>query len=517
MNRKILLVLALSTGTFVKAQTPEDALRYSYYTQNGTARSMATGGAMTSLGGDLTSLFTNPAGLGFYKTGEYLITPGFVMNNNRNTFRGKENKNKQNAFGLGPTGFILGGPSQGRRNNSKAFALGINQTVNFNNSLQYEGLNNFSSYTEQWVEQVAKSRLSLDNVLNAPQYAFGAAPAVYTYLVDVDSSGATPIVKGAPEYILDAGEAIRQQMSQRTRGGVYEVALGYAHNSSDKWFWGISAAMPIVYYNSQTDFREFDTSARTNNGFKQFHYSDELTTSGIGINGKLGVIYRPKEYIRLGISIHTPTFMSLRDKRASRLTADIEPPQRTNSVESTLFTNNQPWSNNYNQRTPWKAAISASYVFREVQNVKRQRAFVTADVEYVHHRGSRFSPDTEEGFEASPEEQAYYKQLNNVVRGEYKGAFNFKVGGELKFNILMARLGFAYYGNPYKDKELKANRMLLSGGLGYRHKGVFFDVTYVHAITKDVHFPYRLEDRANTFAITNNRVGTIMATVGVKF
>jgi hypothetical protein len=517
MNRKTLLIATSLFCTVAQAQTPEDALRYSYYTQSGTARNMAIGGAMTSLGGDLTALFTNPAGLGFFKTGEYLMTPGFALNNNSNVFRDTKSKNNKNAFAFGPTGFVLGSPSNWKRSNSKAFALGITQTANFNNTLQYSGLNNFSSFTEQWAEQVAKSRLTIDQVLNNQQYAFGAAPALYTYLVDVDSSTGTKVIKGAPEYILDAGQAIRQQMTQRTRGGIYELALGYAHNSNDKWYWGVTVAMPFVYYNSETEFQESDTSARTNNGFRQFVYNDDMTTQGIGLNGKLGVIYRPKEYIRLGLSIHTPSFMSLRDKRDSRLVADIEPPQSTNSVTSSLFTNSQPWQNNYSQRTPWKAAISASYVFREVQNVQRQRAFVTADVEYVHHRGSRFGSDNETDTPPSQEEKDYYRALNEVVKGEYKGTFNFKVGGELKFNILMARLGFAYYGNPYKDKELKANRMLLSGGLGYRHKGVFFDLTYVHAINKDVHFPYRLEDRANTFATTRNQVGNIVATLGVKF
>jgi hypothetical protein len=517
MNKRILLITTLLISVALQAQTPEDALRYSYYPQNGTARSMAIGGAMTSLGGDLTALYTNPAGLGFFKTGEYLMTPGFLLNNNSNTFRDSKNKNKKNSFGFGPTGFVLGSPSRWNSKNSKAFALGVTQTANFNNTLQYQGLNNYSSFTEQWAEQVAKSRLTIDQVLNNQQYAFGAAPALYTYLVDTVRVGGALQVRGAPENILDAGQAIRQQLTQQTRGGVYELALGYAHNANDKWYWGVTVGVPIVYYNSKTNFQEFDTSARTNNGFKQFNYDDELTTTGVGLNGKIGVIYRPKEYIRVGLSVHTPSFMSLNDKRNSRLSADIEPPQTTNSVISSLFTGNKPWENNYTQRTPWKAAISASYVFREVQNVQRQRAFVTADIEYVHHRGSRFGSDNETNTPPSEDEKNYYKALNNVIKGEYKGAFNFKLGGELKFNIFMARLGFAYYSNPYKDKELKANRMLLSGGLGYRHKGVFIDVTYVHAINKDVHFPYRLEDRANTFATSKNQVGNVVATLGVKF
>ena len=130
------------------------------------------------------------------------------------------------------------------------------------------------------------------------------------------------------------------------------------------------------------------------------------------------------------------------------------------------------------------------------------------------HRGSRFSSDNEK---VTDEEKAYYKELHSVVKADYKGNFNFKVGGELKFKIIMARLGFAYYSNPYKDKTLKASRMLLSGGLGYRNKGFFVDLTYVQAMNKDVSFPYRLEDRANTYATLKQQRGNVVATVGVKW
>ncbi len=62
----------------------------------------------------------------------------------------------------------------------------------------------------------------------------------------------------------------------------------------------------------------------------------------------------------------------------------------------------------------------------------------------------------------------------------------------MKFNTFMVRAGYAHYGNPYEDAELNASRSIISGGLGYRDKGIFIDLTYAHSILKDVHFPYRL-------------------------
>ncbi|MFZ1307111.1 MAG: aromatic hydrocarbon degradation protein, partial [Ferruginibacter sp.] len=83
-----LLLIFLLTGSFIYAQVPEDAIRYSFYPQSGTARNMAIGGAMGSLGGDINATFVNPAGLGLYKTNEFVITPAFSFNNNKATFRG---------------------------------------------------------------------------------------------------------------------------------------------------------------------------------------------------------------------------------------------------------------------------------------------------------------------------------------------------------------------------------------------------------------------------------------------
>jgi len=59
--------------------------------------------------------------------------------------------------------------------------------------------------------------------------------------------------------------------------------------------------------------------------------------------------------------------------------------------------------------------------------------------------------------------------------------------------------------------------MRLSGGIGYRNNGYFIDLTYVHSVKKDVDLPYRLSDRANTFANTTQTQGNIYATFGLKF
>lgn len=512
-----LFTLAITgfTVTDVHAQIPEDALRYSFFTPNGTARNLAIGGAMGSLGGDITATFVNPAGLGNYRTGEFVISPGWNLQRNRSDFRETQTVGNRGAFGLGPIGLVFGTAERYRPKHSRAFSLAFTQQANFNNQYSYRGYNNFSSYAETFSEEIAYSGQTIDDVLNNTQFAFTAAPALYTYLVDTFRVGGDLTVKALPEFILESGSALLQEKQVRTRGGLYELALGYAVNNNDKFQFGGSIGIPILSYRNETRFRESDTSSNANNQFNFFEFTDDFRTTGAGLIGRVGIIYRPKEHIRLGAAIHTPTYMfTMKDRRSTNLQTDTEDYNGESTVSSNLFTNGQAGESNYTMLTPWRFLVSGSYVFREVEDVRKQKAFITADIEYVHHRGSSFYSANEE---PTTEERNYFKSLNEVVRNQYRGNFNFRLGGELKFNVWMARLGFAYQTNPYRDNVLKASRALVSGGIGYRHQGFFIDLTYVHQMNRDVNFPFRLQDKANTFADQRFRVGQIMATLGIKF
>ena len=95
---KILTFILIFIAAKASAQIPEDAIRYSWLTQSGNARTIGIGGAIGSLGGDISSNFVNPAGIGFYKTGEFSFSPTFSLNNLKTSFRGNTNEAKKNNF-----------------------------------------------------------------------------------------------------------------------------------------------------------------------------------------------------------------------------------------------------------------------------------------------------------------------------------------------------------------------------------------------------------------------------------
>jgi hypothetical protein len=211
--------------------------------------------------------------------------------------------------------------------------------------------------------------------------------------------------------------------------------------------------------------------------------------------------------------------MSLTETFNSGMAVDVEklvaPDPGYDSVVSSVFSGNERETYKYNTYSPTKIILSGSYVFREVENIERQKGFITADIEYLNYKWMNFGP---QGTENNVSSKADYVPYNQAIDATYKGAVNVRVGGELKFKVLMARLGFAYYGNPYIDKKaLKASKMNLSGGLGYRNKGMFIDLTYIYRINKDVNFPYRVNaPQANTFANLKENGGNVMLTLGFK-
>jgi hypothetical protein len=517
MKRIVFIAACIASSQYILAQEPADALRYSWYTSNGTARQQAIGGAGGSLGGDLSATFINPAGLGFYKTGDFVLTPGYKLLNNKSTYFGRTEKDKKNSFSFGTSGLVIGGSDNNRdgKTRSSALALAINQTANFNSNILYRGANKQSSYSQKFLEEINNNNDHDPNSV-AQSYPFGTSLAFNTFWIDTANgwnSGNKQFVSLASPLLAGAG--LLQQQTVVNKGGITELALAGATNYNEKFYVGATVGVPFLHYKKESTFVEADATSNSTNRFDFASITENLTTNGIGINVKAGLIYKPVEYIRLGLAIHTPTYFTLTDKYNASVTANTENYQPEWSQSSDLFTNGKDAEFKYNLQTPYRIIASASYVLREIEDVRKQKGFLTADIEFINHKASSYST-AEEG-DNTQTTKDYLKSLNKAIDNAYKAAFNFRVGGELKFTTVMVRLGAAYYGNPYKNiAGEKGSRFQATGGLGYRNKGFFVDLAYVHTMGKDVHFAYRLQNAAFTGASIKTTGGNAVLTVGFK-
>ena len=514
MKGKIYTAIFLLSSYISFSQTPEDALRLSWFQLRGTARNQAIGGAMASLGGDATANHINPAGLAFFKTSDFILTPAVQFGKGKGNFRGTNSTAPgQTQFGLGTSGFVFGGFGNRAKN---SFAITVTKQADFNYTSYYKGLNDYSSFAEPLADEFANSNLTIDQALEySSSLSIPAKMAIYTYLVD------TARVNGNLQVIArsENPSSRDQENLVESNGGITEINFGWGVEVSKKFMAGISLGASIVKQERRTYYRESDATGNTNNDFNFLAYDEKFTVKGYGLNLRGGLIYRPKEYIRIGLAVHSPTWMPLKESVSSGFAADLEnhfgPGNGYDSVGmSTITGGSEQIENKYSLNSPMKIMISGSYVFREVEDIRSQKGFITADIEYTNYKWMNYGPYSGEmnGLAKAP-----YVSFNEAIDAIYKGTFNFRIGGELKFKTIMGRAGFAYYTSPYKDKELKGRKMFASAGLGYRNKGVFADLTYVHRLNKDVNFPYRVNSpRANTFADLKDSGGNILLTVGFK-
>ncbi|QEC55213.1 OmpP1/FadL family transporter [Flavisolibacter ginsenosidimutans] len=512
MKRIILCFSCCLSTAMLFAQTPEDALRLSWNVQSGTARAQAIGGAMGSLGGDITSTFVNPAGLGFYRTGDVVFTPSYSFGKTRADYLGRRTDSATNKFAIGTSGVVWGGNDHGKTRSS-AISLAINQTGDFKTDVLYRGQNNSSSYSQKFLEEIRNGNIKDGNSV-ASNFPFGTSLAFNTYWIDTVGGGTNGNFQFQSRAPISTG--LLQQNTITSRGGVTEFALGVGVNLNDKVLVGGTLGVPVMRLERETEFVEADATNNATNKFDYAIYKQGLTTTGVGVNLKGGIIYKPQEFWRIGFAFHSPTVYSLTDKNTAEITTNTEGYKGTQTQRLEDVTG-APSQISYLHLTPLKLIGSVAYVLREIQDVTKQRGFLTADVEYVSYPMMSYYATDTESQPADPETKAYFKSLNKTISDTYKGAFNLRAGGELKFTTLMVRAGVAYYGNPYKNiHDEKGNRLNLSGGLGYRNKGFFIDATYVYSLNNDVDIAYRLQSAAYYNASLKNTAGKIFLTLGVK-
>jgi long-subunit fatty acid transport protein len=152
-----------------------------------------------------------------------------------------------------------------------------------------------------------------------------------------------------------------------------------------------SLTIPIINYQRDLIYSETDATTSTTNSFQSFEYKETFTSQGVGFGAKLGVIYKPQEYWRIGFAFHTPQLMTFTDRIRSSMTTNTETYNGKLSESSDALNSGNAGERKYDLTTPWRAIASASYVFREIVDTRRQRAFISADIEYVNYRGARFS------------------------------------------------------------------------------------------------------------------------------
>jgi len=454
------LILLSPLTTF--AQNEVDALRYGQVATGATALSLSLGGAGGSMGGDFSSLSINPAGIGVYRTSEIMFTPTLRFNNNKGTYLGTDNTDDNAKFNVSNFGIVFAKSASGRnydKSDWKSFSIGIgyNRVADFNDRVTYTGLNKESSIAEIFSADARYNGIDQGNI---PPLGFLGYEG---FVLDNDYNSIVPYTDG-----------LQQTKTIRSNGGIGEWVFSVGGNYREKLLLGATLGLQSYKYERDINFLEEDASGRTDNHFDYISYNEYLSTTGFGVNIKLGAIYVVNDMLKIGVAAHTPTWASFTDIGDYNVTTNTESYKADEGYQDTnpeSFAQPQYTSQfNYNLRTPWRAVLSSTLTLGK-------SGMITADYEYVDYASMRYSMESQYG--------DYERSVNNAIKDAFTAGHNFRVGAEGRMKNFMGRLGFAYYTSPFRESStFDGQRMDLSAGVGARFGAFFMDLAYVHSIYK---------------------------------
>lgn len=467
------------------AQNEDDALRYSRTMFGGTARSIGLAGASGAMGADFSALSVNPAGAGLYRRSEFTLSPQLLIRSAKSRYLGSSGSDENVALNFQNWGIVFSGKTESAASEGPGwrrftFGVGYNRLADFGSRFFASGQNSSGSYLDVLRDQAnGFSPDMLDP--NSTLMAYNS------YLISPFPDSIAP-----KQYFTEMPAQLKKSQSRtiEQRGGIGETVITIAGNYSDRLFLGGTLGFQRVRFNQTNTYSEKDLDNQVRLDF--FDEITELTTEGTGLNLKLGALYMPADFVRIGFSVHTPTFFRLSDQFQTFQNAKFDTLPVANMAES-------PIGNfDYRLRTPFRMVGSAAFIFAKL-------GLLSIDYEFVDYR------------DAVLRSQLFsFSQANSNTASKYRIAGNLRVGTEWKIMDFYLRGGYALYGTPFQNNSLGGEMSGFTGGFGYRNSNLFFDAGFFRTSMNQSQYMYNSNYNSN---LVNNEIRTLalVFTVGIKF
>jgi hypothetical protein len=493
-----MLFLATVAGTgSLYAQYSLDALKFSQTNYGSSARFKGLGNAQIGLGGDISSLGGNPAGLGMFTRSEFSITPEFNNSAANSTYLGNNAKSTKDMLNLNQVGVVWYNPIVKRKGAdlnkgalSVVWGLGFNRNNDFSANYNYSGQNPNNSVADYFAviaNGVAPNDLRTGSLERM---------AYDNFLID-------PLNSDNTQYTPSTDLNNTQSISEVRLGSTSELNLSAAINISNSLYLGASLGYVNVRYDRSVEFLESGKNISTDPENQQagadytLSYRQNQLTDGSGVNGRLGFIFKPVNEVRIGATFQTPTWMHMQDNSSEVLD--------TRYGQTLLSNDPDNFPIEYNLRTPYKGSVGASIILGH-------NALITGDVDYVDYSTIRFSTNSNYG------NYDVMTQNNDDVKNLYTNTLNYRVGAEVKFGVVALRAGYGINGSPYKNDSNNDYQMkYYSGGLGFHFSNYYLDLAYQRMETFATSSVYTLPDNTEPVANLNVSKNNAYLTLGVRF
>ena len=510
---------------------------------NGTARYVGMGGAMEALGADISTISSNPAGIGLFRRSAVSASFGLKMQGGNQSFDGQS----KTTASFDQIGFVIS--TQTRRNSFLNFSFNFHKGKNFNQILSASNRINSGSSQNLSFQKGARGNVSnggFDPALDKNNEYIGyenpkSDRTAQTFSqTDYLNWNVFIPTKVGTEDVFGYCDASDYTFGRKTSGYIGNYDFNVSGNIHDIVYLGIDFGIKDVRYK---DYSIYDEALIDKYGAAVGNatYSDERQIRGTGFDVALGVIVRPIESspFRFGVSVKTPTWYNLTTENYTTV---------KNTSKSGLYDNGKiREAYDFKLYTPWKFGVSLGHT---VGNYLALGA--SFDYEDYGAADTRINDgvivDGRGAFETNSRDRVMKAHTERTL----KGVSTFKVGAEIKAAPEVAiRVGYnyvspAYNSNAQKDMTLESpgtyyasatdftnwkatNRFTC--GIGYAKKGFHADLAFQYAAQKGDFYPFQSLETTYTDAdnatqtavcnpgateVTNNR-SQLLLTVGYRF
>jgi hypothetical protein len=513
MKRIAFTVIIMTLLNEVTAQDYVDnALLFSRTQPAGSARIQAIGGAQVALGGDYSSALSNPAGLGMFNRSELTFSLGFDNARTGSDYLGSSSSDSRGVLTVPGLSYVHKTQTDGKEKFlGGAFGVTYSRINGLNSRYSYEGDNSESSILDFFIKQA--EGLTPNDLENDYYYSLTGLAFNGYRLIDLfaDQHGNTlwdtelyPVdINGNYDY-----PTVRQSEQLLRKGSQSQISFSYGGNYDDVFFFGASLGLVNLSYKQEQVYTESDFRYPFTPGFNpltSFQIVENFDIQGSGVNFAIGVIARPVEFLQLGASFVTPTISNISDSYTARLDSrwnNYSYPGDPVPLNNEFAEFDVPLISEYDLRTPSRASVGVAFISKY--------GFVSADAEFVNYAKAKYS---------SNQANSSYSSENNSITSLYTNVMNLRIGGEFRYDIWRARLGYNYMPDPFRETSGIADRDVqrLTGGLGVRKSNFFIDVAFITSQTKGERIPYSVPSLPTPVAdlsITNTQ---LIFTVGFPF
>lgn len=476
---------------------------------NGTARYVGMGGAMEALGADISTISTNPAGLGFFSKTQISLTGGAVWQNGVQSSvvsGGRTSNASFDQIGIVAPLTVAGKPY---------LTLGFNyhKSRNFDQILAASGA----------LSMASQNKLSAIKYDKVGDWGWNAVDANYQQLLEKTGDDGNKYM----DYYN--GQSYNFGQYQKGYIGEYDFSISGAIGNS--FYLGATVGLHDVNYRSNSNYSELLEQSTSSAA------TERLKIDGTGVDVKLGAIFLPVDGspFRIGLYINSPVFYDL--KMSGESVCGL-----SNASGTGNYRNNSSYD--FKVYTPWKFGVSLGHTVGTY--LALGATYEYSDYSTIDNRtidGTYYDPWDGTSYDSSSSDDV----MNSHTESTLKGVHTLKLGAEYKpLPTLAIRLGYNWISSVF-EKDGFRNGALESPGVGYATStdytnwkatnrftlGVGFqassnvnlDIAYQYSHTNGDFYPfmsyYDSSSSANSCVVnaakvTNNR-NQIMATLSYRF